>query len=73
MTNNCKYGDESKVSDDTKTLKDIFNRQGSSFLLDVLAELVGDATRKFTLRPSESKYLKTSLVNELSRSIDEWI
>jgi len=68
-----KYGDYDNVGKDAKTLYEIHDRQGSTLLLEVIAERVGQACLKFSLTGIERKRVHDSLVNELSDLINERI
>lgn len=68
-----KYGDVAKVKADSKTLSEIQSRQGSSLLIDSIAEHVGNVVNKFNLNSEDSKRLMESLVSELKESILERI
>ena len=67
----CKYGDEENVKTDAKTLNEILNRQGSSFLLDMVAEHSGRVAIKFSMSQHERERLVKSLVDELRESLLE--
>ena len=45
--NTRSYGDLEKLKDDAKSLRDVFNRQGASFMVDVLADSIAEALQKF--------------------------
>lgn len=45
--NTRSYGDLEKVKEDSKALRDVFNRQGASFMIDVLVENIAEALHKF--------------------------
>jgi hypothetical protein len=66
-----KYGDSDNVSKDVTTLKEILARQGSSLLIDVIANHVGETVIKFNLNNEDSKRLVDSLVNKLKESLLE--
>ena len=66
-----KYGDESNVSNDVKALTDIINRQGSTLLLEVIAEQVGHAKLKFDLTEAEVAKVRNSLRDELNEALNE--
>ncbi len=44
----CKYGDIDRVKADCKVLHDIISRQGSSLLIDVIAEHLGKRVAKYS-------------------------
>lgn len=66
-----KYGYPEKVQEDIKTLNAILARQGTSLLIDVLAENAGRTANKFNLNSDErlAIYIKTS--DELKESLME--
>lgn len=66
-----KYGDRDKVPDDCRVLFDILNRQGSSLLVDCLAEYSAARANKFELSPTERWTLRTSLLNALKSALAE--
>jgi hypothetical protein len=66
-----KYGDTPNVPTDCKTIYDIFSRQGSSLIIDCLAEKLATNCQKFKLQQSEVEILKNHIVNELINAIDE--
>lgn len=68
-----KYGDVENVKADCKILNEILARQGTSLLIDVIAEHIGDTVIKFNLNSVESKRILESNVNELKEAILERI
>lgn len=50
---------------------EILARQGSSLLIDVIAESIGETVNKFKLNSVESKRIRDSLVSELNDAISE--
>lgn len=66
-----KYGDIDRVKTDAKTLKDILARQGTSLLIDVLAETVGENANLLNLNASDRLNILNSLVAELKNAILE--
>ena len=68
---NSKYGDVDQVKNDVKTLNEILSRQGSSLLIDVLAESCGQVVNKFKLSSAEIDTLRIKLTNELEEAISE--
>jgi hypothetical protein len=66
-----KYGDVDRVKSDVETLNEILGRQGSSLLIDVIAESVGATSNRFKLSDSERQRLVESLVTELKESLLE--
>jgi wobble nucleotide-excising tRNase len=67
----CKYGYEEKVKDDVKKLNEILSRQGSSLLLDAIAEHAGTTANVFKMPDHERETLTKSLVNELKEALLE--
>ncbi len=68
-----KYGDVANVRADVKTLHDILGRQGSSLLIDVIAEHVGVVAIKFNLNKVEKNNLLKANIDELTDAILERI
>lgn len=68
-----KYGDVENVRTDVDTLHEIYSRQGSSLLIDVIAEVCGFTANKFNLNSEERARLLETLVAELRESISERI
>jgi hypothetical protein len=68
-----KYGYPEKVKADVETLNEILSRQGSSLLIDVIAEHVGSVVSTFKLSKSEVNRVQQSLVVELKEAISERI
>lgn len=66
-----KYGDVENVKNDVKILNDILNRQGTSLLIDVIAENVGSSSVKFNFSSKEKHRVIEKLVFELRESINE--
>lgn len=66
-----KYGDVERVKQDVNTLNEILGRQGSSLLIDVIAEHVGTMVVTHKLTDSEGSGLAVNLSNELKESILE--
>lgn len=66
-----KYGDIENVKADAKTVNEILDRQGSSFLLDLVAEHSGRCAIKFSMSQHERETLVKSLVDELKESLLE--
>jgi hypothetical protein len=65
------YGDNDKVREDSKVLKDILDRQGTTLLLHVIANHVGSNAYKYDLTQGDVTRLKDSLTSELRNSINE--
>lgn len=66
-----KYGDLDQVKTDVKTLREILSRQGSSLLIDVIAETTGEAANKFSMSFTERAKVHVALVEELDESLKE--
>lgn len=66
-----KYGDTENVKNDVKTLNEILSRQGSSLLIDVIAESVGNVANKFKFHSSDRCMTMISLVDELENALKE--
>lgn len=66
-----KYGDSQNVPSDVKTLADIIGRQGTSLLIDCIANHAGTNSIKFKLARDEREALIKSLVTELDESLRE--
>ena len=66
-----KYGDTPRVKEDVQTLAEIFRRQGSQLLLDVVAECTATACNKLKLNSSDRAMTIVSLVDSLEESLKE--
>lgn len=66
-----KYGDIQNAKKDWETLKDILNRQGSSFLIDAIAENCGSTSATFRFSQKDRERLVESLTSELKESLLE--
>lgn len=66
-----KYGDTNNVKRDTKVLHEILGRQGTSLLIDVIAESVGNTVNQFSLSTDETRRLVGTLVKELNEALNE--
>lgn len=66
-----KYGDIDNLRNDTKVLKEILSRQGTSLLMDVIAESCGYTVNKFKLTPKETMRMLNTLVEELVDAVNE--
>lgn len=66
-----KYGDRDKVPADVQVLFEILSRQGSSLLIDTLAEYVANTCNKLRLEPKERERLVSNLVAELVGALSE--
>jgi hypothetical protein len=66
-----KYGDVERVRADVLVLSEIQSRQGTSLLIDVIAESCGHNANKFNLNAEERKRLLETLVAELREAILE--
>lgn len=65
------YGDIDSVKQDATIVNEILSRQGSKFLIDVLAESVGTTANKFKLTSFERETLIDNLICELSNVLRE--
>ncbi len=65
------YGDIDNIKVDALTIRDVFKRQGSNFIIDCLAEETGSTAIKFALNGDDRNSLITSLVNELKEALSE--
>lgn len=70
-TNLRGYGDIDNVKTDVRALRDIISRQGHNFVMDVIAEGIGETVNKFKLGIDDVKRLKTRLLDELRDAINE--
>ena len=68
-----RYGDYDNVTKDSKAIYDIQSRQGSTILLECIAESIGDACIKFNLSDKEKKKLLNKTINNLKEEILERI
>ena len=66
-----KYGDRDQVPADCRTLNDIISRQGTSLLIDCIAEHVGTVALKFNMSPQDRMNVLHSLVAELREALAE--
>lgn len=66
-----KYGDSEKVPQDCKTIFEIMNRQGTSLLIDCIAEHVGTTANRHNLNASERALLVRTLIQELTNALNE--
>ncbi len=66
-----KYGDVQNVKSDIKTLFEILGRQGSSLLIDAIAEYTATTANKFKFKPSDRSMTMVALVDELEESLKE--
>lgn len=66
-----KYGDAERVRADVLALHEVQSRQGSSLLIDVIAESCGHTANKFNLSAEDRARLLESLVAELREAISE--
>jgi hypothetical protein len=66
-----KYGDVENVKQDVKTLREILARQGSSLLIDVIAEVCGETANKFQFHSSDRAMTMIALVDELESALKE--
>lgn len=66
-----RYGDVARVKADAKTVNEILARQGSSFLIDLIAESVGNHAITFKLNNIEIGRVKDSLIDNLLNALAE--
>jgi hypothetical protein len=66
-----KYGDLERANQDARVLREIYDRQGASLLIDVIAGKAGECALEFKIGAPEIKSLRESLVNELNEAILE--
>lgn len=66
-----KYGDRDSVPSDCRILKDIHQRQGSSLILDCLAEVMATIFNRMKLNSEERQIVKESLIKEFREALDE--
>ena len=65
------YGDIENVKKDFKTVKEILLRQGTNFIIHVIAEVVGESNLKFKYTEEEVKRIIEKNCQELKESILE--
>ena len=65
------YGDMEKVSQDCKAIFEIMSRQGSSLLINCIAESVGITANKFKLSVDDRDALLKNLISELQNALNE--
>jgi hypothetical protein len=66
-----KYGDTDNVKRDAKTLREIIARQGTSLLIDVMAENCGETAIKFNFTDSDIHNLIKSMTDEMHEALSE--
>lgn len=66
-----KYGDLDRVKMDVINLREILSRQGSSLLIDVIAETTGETANKFNFHSSDRAMTRIALVDELDYALKE--
>lgn len=71
IVNVLRYGHPEKVKQDVITLNDIIARQGSSLLLDVIAENCGINANLFKLSEEDRLTMCDGYTNELREAILE--
>lgn len=72
-TNLRNYGDVQNLQKDSKLIKEIMDKQGFHFIVDVIADKIGEYANKFNLSEEESIKVKNSIVDDLNESIKERI
>lgn len=65
------YGDMQNVRNDSKTVGEIVSRQGSDFLLDVVAETAGNYAVEWKLSPEDRKVLIKHLTEHFINALNE--
>lgn len=65
------YGDRDNAKKDLITLFEIMSRQGTSLLIDAMAESVGMTVNKFKLTEKEASTLRNSLLTEFKHAMLE--
>lgn len=66
-----KYGDIENLKRDITTIREILNRQGNNFVIDVIAESVGDCAQLFKLNDNERDKLMNSLIHDFNNALSE--
>ena len=66
-----KYGDADNVRRDAETVREIQSRQGTTFLIDLIAESIGEMSNKFNLDGVERRRLIDAYPLELREAIKE--
>lgn len=65
------YGDVERVKADAATLQDIFNRQGSDFIIDSHASCVGQTANTYKVDTQGREYLIKSLSEAFKIALSE--
>ena len=73
ILNTRNYGDFDNIKSDVETLHDIINRQGTSLVVDCIAESIGTTASKFHLTYDYSKKALDSILAELKEQTLERI
>lgn len=73
ITNLRGYGDVANVKNDAKTLRDIFERQGTKFMIDCIAENIGDAANRFGMEVEERQRLIEVNSEDFTNALSERI
>lgn len=66
-----RYGDTDLVKTDASILGEIWGRQGSALLLDVVAEKTGEASNKYQWSKEERQNVILFLVDEFKNALEE--
>ncbi len=66
-----KYGDVDRVKADALTIRRILERQGSSLVIDVIAEKTAEIANAFKLDYLDRSNTRMSLVDELNEALME--
>lgn len=67
------YGDTPNVPSDAAYIRNLIDRQGPQFLLDCLAEYVGEGNARWKLSETEAARFRDSLIKSLTDAINERI
>lgn len=67
------YGNLETLKNDSKSLESIINNQGMAFVVDVIANHIGESSIKFKLDSAESQRLASSVIKDLEAAISERI
>jgi len=73
ILNTRNYGDFDNIKTDVKTLHDIINRQGTTLIVDCIAEHIGTTANKFHLTHDYSKKALDNILYELTEQTLERI
>lgn len=68
-----KFGDTDNVKKDSLTLREILSRQGTSLIIDVLADVTAESIDRVNTTKIERQRLVNSILTELQNALDERI